>query len=370
MTELQIELSHPEDADLLKRCAEALKATYVRVGTLQRFGNSGAELFLAEFGDGQRSGYARVVKIASSDLIDEEVNGVAAIRNYFVDAHEIEEVVDGDERSAIIYRLISADPDSTDTAPLHDVLCKNLEEEEEERRLETILGHLYDGCCRIAHKGNRKRFVLGEEYQRYRRHDRCAPRLSAAIGPDARDDIFSYLGAEIVDPRHAVGRLEGLEIDGVLGAVHGDLHSNNVMLDHKSEPHLIDFAWARDDAHVIKDFVLMECSLRFLVFPSFSDLDTQLLVDQALLREQGWTDVEALAGTSPLSPCYARLGSLLGIIRGHAAAACGSDFNFEVEYLAPQLFMLYGLLAYNDYAFYSASRAAGLIGHKLLASLT
>jgi hypothetical protein len=117
---------------------------------------------------------------------------------------------------------------------------------------------------------------------------------------------------------------------------------------------------------VIKDFVLMECSLRFLVFPSYADLDTQLAVDRALLGQEGWAEVAALTAVSPLAACYARLASLLGIIRTHAASACGAEFDFEQEYLAPQLFMLYGLLRYDDYAFYPASRAAGLMGHKLL----
>jgi hypothetical protein len=51
------------------------------------------------------------------------------------------------------------------------------------------------------------------------------------------------------------------------GAIHGDLHPRNVILGEKSEPFLIDYGWARDSQHVAKDFVLLECNLRFVTLP-------------------------------------------------------------------------------------------------------
>lgn len=369
MTDLQIELGHPEDADLLKKCAEVLGAPLVRAGSLKRFGYSGADLFLAQFGRDDRLGIPRVVKIASKEQISEEADGVEAVKNYFVDANDIHGEVAGIDRAAIIYRLISSAPTATDTSPLEDRVCIEVEEDEAGEKLQGILAQLYGGCCREAHGGTRTEFILGDEYQRYRRGDRSEERLTATLGDIVSADPFEYLGTEILDPRGAIDRLHDREISGVIGAVHGDLHPSNVMLDHNSEPHLIDFAWAEDSAHILKDFILMECSLRFLVFPSFGDLKTQLDVDQALLEESGWQQLLDVDSAHPLSYCYRRLGGLIGSIRHHAAEASGPDFDFDTEYLGPQLFALYGLLAYDDYGFYPASRALGMIALKLATSL-
>jgi len=49
-----------------------------------------------------------------------------------------------------------------------------------------------------------------------------------------------------------------------LGAIQGDLHPGNIVYTRGGRPAIIDFGWASDKAHVAKDFVLLECNLRFL----------------------------------------------------------------------------------------------------------
>lgn len=368
MTELEIELGHPEDAELLKLCAEKLGANYLKVTSLKRFGYSGAELFLTFPGDGEQLGYPHVVKIGTKSQIDEEEKGVEEVRIYFRDA-KIEASVATDERAAIIIPLIEAARNDTKTAPLEEQLCHDLAQADSAERLRKILTSVYDGCCHQAHRGKRTVFTLGEEYERYRREDRSADRLAIPLGGDLKDEPFPYLNAQVVDPRFAVEKLKDMKVEGVFGAVHGDLHSSNVMLDHNDEPHLIDFAWAKRKGHVLKDFILMECSLRFLVFPSYADLETQLKVDGHLLERSGWEMITTIDQNLPLADCYRRLGALIGAIRNLAAQVSGPSFDFEREYLAPQLYVLYGLLKYDGYAFHAASRAAGMIAKKLCGPL-
>lgn len=57
-----------------------------------------------------------------------------------------------------------------------------------------------------------------------------------------------------------------------IGAIHGDLHPRNVVVT-KNALSIIDFGWADSNANIAKDFVLMECNLRFVIL--FSNMPMQ-----------------------------------------------------------------------------------------------
>jgi tRNA A-37 threonylcarbamoyl transferase component Bud32 len=52
----------------------------------------------------------------------------------------------------------------------------------------------------------------------------------------------------------------------VIGPIHGDLHAQNILVDADGTIHLIDFAWSCENWKAI-DFLMLECSLKFLVAP-------------------------------------------------------------------------------------------------------
>ena len=82
--------------------------------------------------------------------------------------------------------------------------------------------------------------------------------------------------------------LDHLKISEILSPttiVHGDLHSQNVLVDDRQEAWPIDFAWCRNLASPILDFTMLECSLKFLGIPQRSDLQTLIRVDSKLLME-------------------------------------------------------------------------------------
>jgi hypothetical protein len=85
----------------------------------------------------------------------------------------------------------------------------------------------------------------------------------------------------------------GTVVESVLGGtiwspvciIHGDLHTQNVLVDPMSqECWPIDFAWTRESSPLI-DLVMLECSLKFLVIPQRSDLRTLLAIEMRLAEE-------------------------------------------------------------------------------------
>ena len=107
---------------------------------------------------------------------------------------------------------------------------------------------------------------LVDEYKWYLRDfDAWCDELCSIWGPKVQRDI-EVDGKTRVNPLWVMERIR--ELPPVLlrlGAVQGDMHPRNVVISERRSPHIIDFGWAVDNAHAIKDFVLLECNLRFMV---------------------------------------------------------------------------------------------------------
>jgi len=67
--------------------------------------------------------------------------------------------------------------------------------------------------------------------------------------------------------------------------IHGDLHSQNVLVDEKEECWPIDFYWCNADSTPLMDFAMLECSLKFLAIHHRSDLRSIIEVENILARE-------------------------------------------------------------------------------------
>jgi hypothetical protein len=116
--------------------------------------------------------------------------------------------------------------------------------------------------------------------------------LRLGTKPDRIQQIFSY-GPEAIDlcgfrvARNPLGGLGNLLAQTTGGfnafAIHGDLHLSNVVIS-EGRPRLVDFAFAGIEDHVMKDFALMESSIRFMRFPRHVHPKLMLSVDEALNR--------------------------------------------------------------------------------------
>lgn len=87
---------------------------------------------------------------------------------------------------------------------------------------------------------------------------------------DSSDVILSLLASTIQSPTTIV---------------HGDLHSQNVLIDEHGEVWPIDFAWCHDDSSPLVDMVMLECSLKFLAIPRRADLRELILLDSWLTKD-------------------------------------------------------------------------------------
>jgi hypothetical protein len=72
------------------------------------------------------------------------------------------------------------------------------------------------------------------------------------------------------------------EEEALVGAVHGDLHAQNVLVSHDGTLELIDFAHASADRWRAIDFLMMECSIKYYVTPQNVDVDHLMSIEYLL----------------------------------------------------------------------------------------
>jgi len=129
--------------------------------------------------------------------------------------------------------------------------------------------------------------------------------------------------------------------ESTVGPVHGDLHPKNIVLGLGDSVHIIDFGWARSEAPIVVDYLLLDINLRSITLPSHLP-ETEVVaiadfLDQAqdpaalpqrlqkralLIKEEIWAPLTAK-----------------GIVR-----------DWLGEYLIPFFIMAYGLLVHLDAA--------------------
>jgi hypothetical protein len=79
--------------------------------------------------------------------------------------------------------------------------------------------------------------------------------------------------------------LKETEVSSRSCIVHGDLHSQNVLIDEKGECWPIDFGWCHQRSSPLLDFTMLECSLKFLAIHQRSDLRSAILIEDVLARD-------------------------------------------------------------------------------------
>ena len=144
-------------------------------------------------------------------------------------------------------------------------------------------------------------------------------------------------GGRFANPFWILERLRTVRKPMYIGAVHGDLHPGNVVLTD-DQPRIIDFGWARDSAHIAKDFVLMECNLRFhTVRPELNQRDVHALSD--------W-----IKWDTPIPEALVRYtrdrAELIQHVRDIAKRTFPKETNWEWEYIVPLFLVAFGLLRF------------------------
>lgn len=116
--------------------------------------------------------------------------------------------------------------------------------------------------------------LLSDLFAPYLRH---APTFGDGF-PPPWDDLLTYVeettGASWTRVEPAIRSALSKEVTLPVTIVHGDLHTQNIVVDDSGECWPIDFGWTTDHSSPLVDLTMLECSLKFLALPMRADVRT------------------------------------------------------------------------------------------------
>jgi serine/threonine protein kinase len=190
----------------------------------------------------------------------------------------------------------------------------------------------------------RKRRRFDDEYEpQLRKIDSAdwAKKWRTCWGSDEESRARDF-GEEWENPFHVLAKTRSIEAELFCGGVHGDLHPKNIVFS-RDTPTIIDFGWAKGDAHIAKDFVLFECNVRFVTLPasvSYHEVDAV----------SSWISFDEEAPKVTCPDLRGRL-ELVSLLRAKARRAFPDDTNWDLEYVVPMFMVAIGLLKHsNDFS--------------------
>jgi hypothetical protein len=382
LRDLKIQFFEPHELQLFDECLQDMPHPgEIIVQQLGRVGFSGAKVFMF-FPSGQNS-RPYVGKIHTKKGIERERDGLNNAFHCFDEASHKWFMRTKGRHGIIAVPLVgttvtgSAKPKVVE---LRDMLFSRRKTPAktsgspftyQDGRLFEVLDSVYRRNCgkALANVSLEER-ILGDEYQWYLRDNATERLLQTWLGTAAEQDCIEMFGRKLPNPLVSVKRIRATSQLINVSTVHGDLHPSNVVLDDKGIPRLLDFTWCRPGAHVLKDFLVMECSIRFMMLPQHISIAGQEKMNLALLdpdQEEVLRlrhDFESLGVDEETIQQVDRCAKIVCRIRHHAKAACRGEFNIA-EYLACQALVLYGLMRIDRYPFGVCARALALISEKL-----
>lgn len=369
---------------IIRKICKADGKTQAYVTDFQRFGKSGAKLFLLYFAR-RPEGLPYVLKITTKKAAAKEFGALKSLYETVRDCHlRCYRLFKTKKWGGLLYEHQAADAHGEAAiAPvtLREILWRDRYSPRDERLprvfqrvstrgLATCIKEALDKL-KDAHSGAKNAPVTpSEQYKGYLRKGRSKARLTRILGKQSECKEPLFLGAKIANPLWLIADLPH-SVTIKKGYVHGDLHPDNIVVSKALRPHLIDFAWGRADQDILVDYALLECSIRFRDFPKWN-LEDQLKVDDCLLECDGYNKVDDLRFSSDAARArYRRLAVMIKVLREAAQGASGAHTTSQKaslhrHYLFVQFILLYGLLAFDDYDSYVTTRALGLIAKRLI----
>lgn len=283
--QLAIELMgiNEEQADLIREaCTEAQGS--IRVMDLDK-GLSGARVLLAQWPlEAKTESALHVLKIGSRDKLQREIERV----KQFVCPVDPKvghiELFSGPEGSE--YCLLRQAFEGS-----HDGKMKSLREwigeNQEAQKVASQIGALYEKRmlqwhCPAECVPPKAEQTLDNIFKGRMERVSKLPNLFEEIGAEALKNSFAKMNLATAEQIHkAVDSIRSVRGNFARGLVHGDLHAQNVLVGDNDELHLIDFAWAGYNWKAV-DFLMMECSLKFIVAPRDAQVEDLVKMERFL----------------------------------------------------------------------------------------
>lgn len=371
LKEFELEFPSEDDFNLIFQICEKQKEPFCCIDEFNRFGHSGARILLIYF-DERRKTAPYIMKRACDQDIKDEHAAIKILEGLIDDIQlKIPDPVFSNKVGALLYHHKGASEsgqEAKDPITLQEVLFSS----DSGYSITKVLSYINITFNKIKKAHNERKTIptlLKDHLKDYwDRKDDIGKKgtfyINNILKPFSAQEKIEYLGINIINPLIFFRKLpEKIELN--IGRVHGDLHPENIVIDPYDTPCLIDFKWGKYERCIYVDYALLENSIRFRYFPSFSDNNKQLDADKLFLKD---IDLKTLnnpfSKEDEISRIYFRLARIIAAIRSKAKDILGDQFRIR-EYLLVQFIVLYGLMADDTYDRYVGTRYLGMLAKKL-----
>lgn len=237
--------------------------------------------------------------------------------------------------------LVSPDPGTASPAFEVDDLRKPLQDGDNKRAGQALEDafDLLAKCHRRFATASSDEVQVGLEYEWYLRGlgKEWGDAWSEVWGK-SHEKFVPDVDSQKVNPLWVVEQLKAMIIPLYRGAIHGDLHPGNIILKHQGAPTIIDFGWAQERAHIAKDFVLLECNLRFMTLRT----ETR---EGEIEAFSNWIGCDANPPADLSEYIQGRVDLIKGL-RQKAVAIFPEGTDWNREYVVPLFLVAVGLLRF------------------------
>lgn len=300
---------------LLKAALSAVSASTADVTPLDRYGFSGATLYRLTPPDS----IAYVVKIHGADKITREHNAASSVQPQFTELviYPLLGPIDG--QMALIYRQTGGNNVVELKHKYEKALMGDLSAL---REVLTAIDGIYSKLS-TAHTLIRpvSPATFRDQYGNYVQIKTGSINRLAALFASHHDPLHAY-GKSFLNPQKDVENILDMPLRPItVNATHGDLHPSNVVFSRSGDPWLVDFAHAGRHQHLFKDFVTMESSFRFMMFPPYVHPSLIGPIDDALNTNWDATAARKIIDSASESPCTDALHAMVACVT-HVRRAC------------------------------------------------
>lgn len=120
-----------------------------------------------------------------------------------------------------------------------------------------------------------RKYLVANIYKKYLRGDVTRDIIkNLTTSGNINSEKIEFFGNMITNPTYIMDELLKKKIPITKSLIHGDLHTDNIVINHEGSPRIVDFAWSTTNDIYI-DFSQLEMSVRYWGIPFFMNSNSK-----------------------------------------------------------------------------------------------
>lgn len=309
----------------------------IHVAPFKRYGFSGSNLYLIYFSKENRDGLPYLLKtFTDGDKAKKESEAMKLFKDKYRWAK-------GEEYSNSKLHGILLEAHSPDASSEHandPMTFKKIMYEWKNEEICELLKKMFDEFGQVYKNTTTESCNILHSYSKYLRNDETKNIIGKLTKDNINNEKIKFFGKEIMNPVYVKKHLIK-ETPITKSLIHGDLHTDNIVIDHQKCPRIVDFAWAcKNDIYI--DFSLFEMSVRYWQPSFFMSSEAKDNLEKVLLNEN--FDINNI---DTKNKDIRKMMLIVSEIRKWCRQIIGSNYDFK-HHLLSQFIVLYGLQKYTD----------------------